>query len=408
MKGHDYFRRETWSVANNFIAKLGVDIDKDSFNKELNNLNKKNNKITLNAVVNTEDFKRKLTELNKSKITLNNIDATGLDSKITKELSKLKKKMNDSLNLMDVDLFKGGLINQKDFQDIDKLIRSVKLLDSEVKKINSIGGGSAFSFDKNNKLFSMDKFINENSKSLSQFGDRLYDLRNRMNEATDVRQVKLLNKEFLSLKKEIYAAGQSGRTFSAELTNNMSKFSQWTLASTIVMQSFNVLGEIANNVKELDSAMTSLYKVTDETDEKYSSFLNNAIANAKDLGSSISDLVRATADFARLGYSIDESEVLGKTATLYKNIGDGLNIEQATKSIVSTMTAYKKSAEEAIDIVDIFNNVGNKFAIDSKGIGDALQRSASSLSVAGNTLEQSVAMITAANTIVQDPDVVGR
>ena len=40
-------------------------------------------------------------------------------------------------------------------------------------------------------------------------------------------------------------------------------------------------------------------------------------------------------------------------------------------------------------------------------MGEALQRSAASMSAAGNTLEQSVALITAANTIVQNPEVVG-
>ena len=51
--------------------------------------------------------------------------------------------------------------------------------------------------------------------------------------------------------------------------------------------------------------------------------------------------------------------------------------------------------------------IGNNFAISSGGIGDALQRSASSLLAANNTLVQSIALITAANTVVQDPDSVG-
>lgn len=49
----------------------------------------------------------------------------------------------------------------------------------------------------------------------------------------------------------------------------------------------------------------------------------------------------------------------------------------------------------------------NNFAISSGGIGEALKRSASALHAAGNTLDESIALITAANTIVQDPDSVG-
>lgn len=49
----------------------------------------------------------------------------------------------------------------------------------------------------------------------------------------------------------------------------------------------------------------------------------------------------------------------------------------------------------------------NNFSISSTGIGDALQRSAASLNAANNSLDESIAMITAANAIAQDPDSVG-
>ena len=49
----------------------------------------------------------------------------------------------------------------------------------------------------------------------------------------------------------------------------------------------------------------------------------------------------------------------------------------------------------------------NNFAISSGGIGEALERSASSLMAANNTIDESIALITAANTVVQDPEAVG-
>ena len=49
----------------------------------------------------------------------------------------------------------------------------------------------------------------------------------------------------------------------------------------------------------------------------------------------------------------------------------------------------------------------NKYAIDSVGIGEALKRSAAALSAANNTLDESIALATAANNVIQDPDVVG-
>lgn len=49
----------------------------------------------------------------------------------------------------------------------------------------------------------------------------------------------------------------------------------------------------------------------------------------------------------------------------------------------------------------------NKFAISSGGIGEALQRSAASLSAANNTIDESIALIVAANNVIQDPATVG-
>ena len=60
-----------------------------------------------------------------------------------------------------------------------------------------------------------------------------------------------------------------------------------------------------------------------------------------------------------------------------------------------------------MQIVDKFNEIGNNFAISSTGIGEALQRSASALAEAGNSIDESVALITAANSVVQNPEQVG-
>lgn len=71
------------------------------------------------------------------------------------------------------------------------------------------------------------------------------------------------------------------------------------------------------------------------------------------------------------------------------------------------MKAFGIEAANVMTIVDRFNEVGNRFAISSKGVGDALVRSASALAAAGNSLDESIALVTAANNVVQDPEKVG-
>lgn len=50
---------------------------------------------------------------------------------------------------------------------------------------------------------------------------------------------------------------------------------------------------------------------------------------------------------------------------------------------------------------------GNNFAISSTGIGEALKRSASALAEAGLDIDKAIGLITGANTVVQNPEVVG-
>lgn len=169
-----------------------------------------------------------------------------------------------------------------------------------------------------------------------------------------------------------------------------------------------LLPKAYQNVVAIDDAMVELKKVTDETNLSYEKFRESASATAKEVGATIADTVTSTADFARLGYSMEEASELARAALIYKNVGDGISdISEASESIISTMKAFGIEAEDAITIVDKFNIVGNNFAISSSGIGEALTRSASSLASAGNTLEESIALITAANSVIQDPDTVG-
>lgn len=161
-------------------------------------------------------------------------------------------------------------------------------------------------------------------------------------------------------------------------------------------------------VKEIDLAMTELKKVTDETDDSYKEFLEDAGRTSAVIGSTVSDFTEASAIFARLGYSLDEASSMAETAIIYKNVADGLDtVEEASDSIISTMMAFGIEANDTMSIIDRFNAVGNSFAITSAGIGEALQRSASALFSAGNTIDESVALVTTANSVIQNPEQVG-
>ena len=185
---------------------------------------------------------------------------------------------------------------------------------------------------------------------------------------------------------------------------------------SVLMQGVTLIHQDVTNIFELDKAMTELRKVTDETATSYENFFKTAEERSKVVGATLTDLVNATADFSRLGYNMTDAEGLAEVAILYRNVGDGIDsVNDSSQSIISSLKAFYNEGEAALNqiqeaqhIVDVYNELGNSFPIDSKGVGDALTRSAAALSTAGNTFEESAALAVAANAIVQDPEKVGK
>lgn len=222
------------------------------------------------------------------------------------------------------------------------------------------------------------------------------------------RRLAGLRTSFAESSNAIKSAGENTKTLSERVGGLAAKFTSWLTVSQIVMKLYSSLKKMVSAVIDIDTAMTELKKVTDETSTVYAKYLDDASVRAKKLGATIADTVTASADFARLGYTLDEAAQLADAALVYKNVGDGIeDVSQASESIISTMKAFGIEAENAISIVDKFNEVGNNFAISSEGVGEALRRSASALAAGNNTLDESIALITAANSVVQDADVVG-
>ena len=122
----------------------------------------------------------------------------------------------------------------------------------------------------------------------------------------------------------------------------------------------NVMRMAYQNVLDIDKAMTELKKVTNETESTYEKFMGTAADLATKVGGTIADTISSTADFARLGFSLEQSTALSEAAMVYKNVGDGLDdINEASESIISTIKAFSDiDAKDAMSIIDKFNEVG--------------------------------------------------
>lgn len=249
----------------------------------------------------------------------------------------------------------------------------------------------------------LEGLFGENSEAARKFAAELNRIQKELNECGSIKGVRSLEKQMDGLVRTAKNAELQTQTFGQKFKSQWQQYSSYVSVASIFMYAEQGLRSMFEQVKSIDSAMTELKKVTDETDASYNKFLTNAASRAKEIGTTIDGLVESTADFARLGYDFADAQGLAEVANIYAVVGDDIDsVEQATQSLISTLTAFKSEMNDmsdsdfALSIVDKMNEVANNYAISSGGIGDALQRSASSMQAANNTLDETIALITAA------------
>lgn len=174
-------------------------------------------------------------------------------------------------------------------------------------------------------------------------------------------QLAAISAEFNNISAQERMAGNNGQTFFQKLKAGWSKFGGWSLATKSFMTVINTFKKSVDAVKEIDSAMTELKKVTDLTSKEYKQFGETAISMANTVGAKLSDVINSTADFSRLGYNIADATELSKAALIYMNVGDSIeDVGEATSSIISTMKAFGIEAANSMSIIDMFNEVGKE------------------------------------------------
>ena len=325
---------------------------------------------------------------------------------LTDKIEKLKK-VSNGFNYQGLEDATRGV------RELDKAIDELRLGTGKYKDLS----GKAFedqivSAKKLNTLYQqMDRFLKSNTKAIQTSQGK--EIQKYMDQlatgGVTTTKYNEMQSGFSKFKKELTEAGKLGRTFSDRVLDAYQRFGGWSIITNSLGHAVMAVRDMITNVVNLDTAMTELKKVTDETDATYEKFFSGAADRAREIGATVTDTITATADFARLGYDIDQASALADAALVYKNVGDGIeNISDASDSIISTMMAFEDlEGRDPMRIVDAFNELGNNFAISSEGLGEALTRSASGLAAANNTFEESAALVTAMNSTVQDPQKVG-
>lgn len=307
------------------------------------------------------------------------------------ELSKLQNHFSGNASL-------NGTQLAESFEKMTKAGDTFKNTLSEIRDTQSKTLAPGVAIQSANKVAT---YYEENSKAVKKYGATLKELEKQYQQVSTVEEKANLDTAFKNIQSRISAEGLTGKSGIDEFKRAFKQIGQFAgIYDAIQNVIMEVPSKVISSVKDVDSAMTNLYKVTDESQSRYSKYLDTASKNAPELGRSISSYISQTSEWSKLGYSLDDSEQLSKLSSMYANVGE-VSDNTAVSDMVTAMKAFNIQASDAESIIDQLNILGNNFATSSADLGEGLSNSASSLATAGNDLGHSLAMLTGMSEITQ-------
>lgn len=288
--------------------------------------------------------------------------------------------------------------------DMKEFISLTNKATSEYSKLNA----PASAIKQQNTLNDFKRWMHSNSKAYKVGEARYNSIVSNLQGNLTGGQLEDVIGQIKTFKTEMELSGNVGKSFTEELGRSFKKIGIFAGTYGIIQRlAYQVPRQLAKAVLEVDTAMTELRKVSDASGLEITNYFSEATEMAKEYGRTISDVINSTADWSRLGYSLPDSKELARVTSLYQNVGDNMTQESASQSLISTLQGFQLDASEAESIIDKFNEVANNYAIDTAGIGEALQNSAASFNAANTDLSKSIALITGTNEVVQSPSEVG-
>ena len=301
---------------------------------------------------------------------------------------------------------KGGIASEDDVQKLKEYESEIKKTISTVTNMSAAEKGYNF-VSAQKELDKIHKLLNENSKMSSEAKAKIRAYYREIESGNPSMSLDKIHGEILKIYNAEVEAGRAGRTLWDTLKN--SGFHQIAAQMAGMFGVYDVINlgkEGFNVVRELETALTEMRKVSDESIQTLKDYQKESFNTADAIATTGLQMQNSIADWQRLGYSIKEANELAKNSNIYKNVGD-MDISTATEHMVSSVQAWKSefnndAVKTSEEVMNRYNKIGNEFAISSADIGEAMETSAAALKAGGNDLNEALGIITAGNIIQQD------
>lgn len=187
---------------------------------------------------------------------------------------------------------------------------------------------------------------------------------------TVIAKYKDLNNEVRTVTATIDTSTNAIRvqqTASAQYVNGLDKFftslkakvlegARYLMAYVSIQDLWRYFREGVSVVNEFDTALTEMRKVSDEALITLQKFQSESFDIADAVGTTALQIQQSTADFMRLGDTLEQAKKNAATANTLLNVSEFESIDDATTSLIAMEAAYKNLS--GTEIIDKLNNIG--------------------------------------------------
>lgn len=254
-------------------------------------------------------------------------------------------------------------------------------------------------------------FYDNNTAAHGRWGSQLKQILSETASGAKLttQRVREIEQSFNGVATAARQAGKVGKSWFDSLKEGTKHLTYFASPTFITMKAISEIKQGISAVKELDTALVDLKKTTTMTSKQLEQFYFDSNDTAKQMGVTTNEIINQASAWSRLGYSSAEAATqMAKYSSQFESISPGMNVDEATTSLVSIMKAYDVDVDNVLDgILSKINDIGNKFGTSNAEIAEGLKKSSAAMAAVGGSIEDNIALFTAGQEIAQDASQVG-
>lgn len=242
-------------------------------------------------------------------------------------------------------------------------------------------------------------WMDENRTAAAQYDSELKKIIVSLQNVSNKTDLSKLEQQFRRIQTQTQATNATSQGFfgnlKTQLKESLVTMLRYQLAYKIIQETVNAIKSMANAVCELDADLTEFNKVADLSVKQLEDFADKAYEAADNVGRTGQDMIEAATEFKRAGKDLETSLEMGEAALVMTNVADGISqTSDAAGTLISVLNGFNMQDSDVMSVVDKLNSVSNQSPVGFDNLADGLERVSGTMNQAGNSLDETIGMLT--------------